>query len=35
VSVGGDAKAVMKAFIEALGNHRVWARAQKAESVPA
>jgi catalase len=35
VSVGGDAKAVMKAFIEALGKHRVWARAQKAESVPA
>lgn len=35
VCVGGDAKAVMKKFIEALGQHRVWSRAQKAESVPA
>jgi len=26
---------VMKKFIEALGQHRVWSRAQKAESVPA
>jgi catalase len=35
VCVGGDAKAVMKAFIAALAQHRVWARAEKAESVPA
>jgi catalase len=35
VSVGGDAKTVMKKFIDALSNHRVWSRAAKAESVPA
>lgn len=35
VSVGANAKAVMKPFITALSQHRVWARAQKAESVPA
>jgi catalase len=35
VCVGGDARAVMKAFVTALSQHRVWARAAKAESVPA
>ena len=35
VSVGSDVKNVMKAFITALSAHRVWARAEKAESVPA
>ncbi|WP_350029512.1 MULTISPECIES: catalase HPII [unclassified Caballeronia] len=35
VVVGSDAKTVLKTFIEALGKHRVWSRAQKAESVPA
>jgi catalase len=35
LSVGSDVKKVMKAFIAALSMHRVWARADKAESVPA
>jgi len=35
ISVGSDTKKVMKAFISALSKHRVWARAEKAESVPA
>jgi catalase len=35
VAVGSDAGRVMKSFIDALGKHRVWSRAQKAESVPA
>ncbi|WP_213766148.1 catalase HPII [Caballeronia sp. dw_19] len=35
ISVGSDANKVMKAFIAALSKHRVWARAEKAESVPA
>jgi len=35
ISVGSDTKKVMKAFIAALSKHRVWARAEKAESVPA
>ncbi|WP_321784042.1 catalase HPII [Paraburkholderia sp. J94] len=30
-----DLKAVLKAFIEAAGQHRVWTRAAQAESVPA
>jgi catalase len=35
VAVGSDAKQVLKSFIEAMSKHRVWSRAQKAESVPA
>ncbi len=35
VSVGSDVKKVMKAFIAAMSKHRVWTRAEKAESVPA
>lgn len=35
IAVGSDVKDVMKRFIEAMGQHRVWSRAQKAESVPA
>jgi catalase len=35
ISVGSDTKNVMKAFIAALSKHRVWTRAEKAESVPA
>lgn len=37
VSIGGDGKAdaVLKLFIEAVGQHRVWSRREMAESVPA
>jgi catalase len=35
VVVGSDVKQVLKRFIEAMSMHRVWSRAQKAESVPA
>ncbi|WP_277184937.1 catalase, partial [Caballeronia sp. BR00000012568055] len=35
VAVGSDVAKVMKSFIETMGNHRVWSRAQKAETVPA
>jgi catalase len=37
VSVGddGEVDAVLKPFIEAVGQHRVWSRRQMAESVPA
>lgn len=37
VSIGDDGKvdAVLKAFIDAAGQHRVWSRRQAAESVPA
>ncbi|KND57557.1 Catalase [Candidatus Burkholderia verschuerenii] len=35
VCVGSDVDKVMKSFIETMSQHRVWSRAQKAESVPA
>jgi len=37
VATGGDNEvdAVLKAFVEAAGQHRVWSRAELAESVPA
>jgi catalase len=35
VSVGSDAGKVLASFIETMSQHRVWSRAQKAESVPA
>jgi catalase len=37
VFIGDDGKveAVLKPFIEAVGQHRVWSRRQMAETVPA
>ncbi len=35
VSVGSDVGQVMKSFIGTMSQHRVWSRAQKAETVPA
>ncbi len=35
VAVGSDVDKVMQSFIDTMSKHRVWSRAQKAESMPA